>query len=64
MIGMGFLAKLKEGLAKTKNAIFGRIDDLFKHFHRVDEELFEELEEVSLADRVRHHDEYYNDDEE
>ena len=26
--------------------------------------LFEELEEVSLADRVRHHDEYYDDDEE
>lgn len=25
--------------------------------------LFEELEEVSLADRVKHHDEYYDDDE-
>ena len=46
---MGFLAKLKEGLSKTKNAIFGRIDALLKHFVRVDEDLLEELEELLIT---------------
>ncbi|MBQ2772780.1 MAG: signal recognition particle-docking protein FtsY [Clostridia bacterium] len=46
---MGFLAKLKEGLAKTKNALFGRIDAMLKHFVRVDEELLEELEELLIT---------------
>lgn len=46
---MGFFDKLKKGLSKTKNAIFGRIDDLFKRFRRVDEELFEELEELLIG---------------
>ena len=46
---MGFLAKLKEGLAKTKNAIFGRIDALLKHFVKVDEDLLEELEELLIT---------------
>ena len=46
---MGFLVKLKEGLAKTKNALFGRIDAMLKHFVRVDEELLEELEELLIT---------------
>ena len=46
---MGFLAKLKEGLAKTKNAIFGRIDALLKHFVKVDEDLLDELEELLIT---------------
>ena len=46
---MGFFEKLKQGLAKTKNAIFGKIDSLFKRFRRVDEELFEELEELLIG---------------
>ena len=46
---MGFFEKLKQGLAKTKNAIFGKIDSLFKNFRRVDEELFEELEELLIG---------------
>ena len=46
---MGFFEKLKAGLAKTKNAIFGKIDSLFKSFRRVDEELFEELEELPFS---------------
>lgn len=46
---MGFLTKLKEGLAKTKNALFGRIDAMLKHFVRVDEELLEELEELLIT---------------
>ena len=46
---MGFLAKLKAGLAKTKNALFGRIDDMLKCFVRVDEDLLEELEELLIT---------------
>ena len=46
---MGFLAKLKEGLMKTKNAIFGKIDTLLKHFVKVDEDLLDELEELLIT---------------
>ena len=46
---MGFLDKLKDGLSKTKQAIFGRIDALLKHFVRVDEDLLEELEELLIT---------------
>ena len=45
---MGFFEKLKKGLSKTKQVIFGKIDALFKHFVRVDEDLFEELEELLI----------------
>ncbi len=49
MTGVGFLARLREGLAKTKNAIFGRIDALMKAFVRVDEDFLEELEELLIT---------------
>lgn len=45
---MGFFDRLKEGLKKTKNAIFKQVDNLFKSFVRVDEELLEELEELLI----------------
>jgi len=46
---MGFFEKLKNGLAKTKNAIFGKIENIVKSFRRVDEDLFEELEEALIS---------------
>ncbi len=46
---MGFFEKLKAGLAKTKNAVFGRLDSLFKSFSKVDEEMLEELEEILIT---------------
>ncbi|MBE6704338.1 MAG: signal recognition particle-docking protein FtsY [Ruminococcaceae bacterium] len=46
---MGFFEKLKEGLTKTKNAIFKQVNDIFKHFVKVDEEMLEELEETLIA---------------
>ena len=46
---MGFFDKLKNGLFKTKNAIVGKIDALFKTFRKVDEDLFEELEELLIS---------------
>lgn len=46
---MSFFQKLKQGLSKTKDTISGRIDDVIKSFRKVDEDLFEELEEVLIA---------------
>ena len=43
-----FFAKLKEGLSKTRSAIFGRIDSVFSAFKTVDDDLFEELEETLI----------------
>jgi len=49
---MAFFEKLKQGLAKTKEAVFGRVDDLFRGFARVDEDLLEELEEILITSDV------------
>ncbi len=49
---MGFLDKLKQGLSKTKNAIFGQIDEVLKAFVKVDEDLLEELEELLIMSDV------------
>ena len=38
---MGFFEKLKQGLSKTKNAIFGQISNLFRGFSHVDEDLLD-----------------------
>ena len=46
---MGFFDKLKKGLFKTKDAIVGKIDNLFKKFHKIDEDLFDELEELLIS---------------
>ena len=46
---MGFFDKLKEGLFKTKNAITKKVDALFKKFIKVDEDLFDELEELLIS---------------
>ena len=49
---MAFFDKLKAGLAKTKEAVFGRVDDLFRSFVKVDEDLLEELEEILITSDV------------
>jgi len=49
---MAFLDKLKSGLSKTKNAIFGQINDVLKAFVRVDEDLLDELEELLITSDV------------
>ena len=46
---MGFFDKLKAGLSKTKESIFKQVNDIFKSFVRVDEEMLEELEETLIA---------------
>lgn len=45
---MGLFGKLKESLAKTKESVSSKIEDVIKAFKSVDEELFEELEEVLI----------------
>ena len=49
---MAFLDKLKAGLSKTKNAIFGQINDVLKAFVKVDEDLLDELEELLITSDV------------
>lgn len=46
---MGFFDKLKEGLSKTKNAVFGQVNEVIKNFRKVDEDLLEELEEIMIC---------------
>ena len=46
---MGFLDKLKAGLAKTKEGFLGQIKNVVKSFTRVDEDLLEELEELLIC---------------
>ena len=67
---MGFFDKLKAGLKKTSEAITNQVNNVFSTFVKVDEELFESLEEAlimadlgvetstyiidELRDRVKH----------
>ena len=49
---MSFFEKLKAGLAKTKAAVMGQINDLFKAFVRIDEDMLEELEELLICSDI------------
>ena len=46
---MGFFSKIKEGLQKTKNTFVKQIESVFNSFTKIDEELFEELEELLIT---------------
>ena len=46
---MGFFDKLKQGLFKTKSAIVEKVDNLLKSFVKIDEDLFDELEELLIS---------------
>ena len=46
---MAFLDKLKAGLNKTKDALFGGVDNILKAFVRVDEDLLDELEGLLIC---------------
>lgn len=45
---MGFFSKIAEGLKKTRDSMMGKVDQLLGSFTKVDEELFEELEETLI----------------
>ena len=45
---MGFFDRLKQGLQKTKEGFADKVNTLFSAFTKIDEELFEELEELLI----------------
>jgi len=45
---MGLFAKLREGLTKTRDSLMGRIDTLVKETRKIDEDFYEELEDILL----------------
>ena len=49
---MRFFEKLKQGLAKTKKALSDGIEKIFQSFVRIDEDLFDELEELLISSDV------------
>ena len=44
----GFFARLKSGLSKTRNNIVSGIDAVFSGFSNIDEDFYEELEEILI----------------
>ncbi|HHV95517.1 MAG TPA: signal recognition particle-docking protein FtsY [Clostridiaceae bacterium] len=52
LVQMGFFDKLKKGLEKTRQGITEKIDQILVSFGKIDEELFEELEEALIASDV------------
>lgn len=49
---MGWLDRLKEGLAKTRNSIGEKMDSILSFGRGVDEELYEELEEILVTSDI------------
>ena len=49
---MGIFDKIREGLKKTRDNISGQITQMVNSFTKIDEELFEELEELLVMGDV------------
>ena len=49
---MFFIDKFKRGIEKTKKALSEGINNAFKVFKRIDEELYEELEEILILSDI------------
>lgn len=49
---MGFFDKLKDGLLKTRKSITEKIDQVLVSFGKVDDELFDELEEILITSDI------------
>ena len=49
---MGFFSKIKEGLKKTRNSIAESVNSIVNSFTKIDEELFEELEETLIMSDI------------
>ena len=45
---MGLFSKLKQTLTKTRESISNKVEEVLKSFRKVDDELFDELEEVLI----------------
>ena len=51
----GFFARLKEGLTKTRNNIVSGIDSVFSGFSNIDDDFYEELEEILIMGDIGVH---------
>ncbi|CAH2212955.1 signal recognition particle-docking protein FtsY [Tepidibacter aestuarii] len=51
-IKVSLFSRLKDGLSKTKKGITDRVDQVLKAYVKVDEELFEDLEEILITSDV------------
>ena len=49
---MGFFSKISAGLKKTRDSIMGSVNSMLHAFTEIDEELFEELEEILIMGDV------------
>ena len=49
---MGFFEKLKQGMSKTKTSFDEKINNVFKSFKKVDEDFFDELEEILIMSDI------------
>ncbi len=49
---MGFLGKIKEGLKKTRDSIANGVNGIINSFTKIDEELFEQLEETLVMSDI------------
>ena len=49
---MGFFSKIKEGLTKTRDSISNSVNSIINSFTKIDEELFEELEETLVMSDI------------
>ena len=49
---MGFFDKLKNGMGKTKNNFDEKINNVFKSFRKVDEDILEDLEEILIMSDI------------
>ena len=47
---MGLFSKIREGLKKTRESISGQISSMLHSFTKIDDELFEELEDTEIIE--------------
>ena len=48
----GFFQRLKQGLTKTRNSISYELDSMFHGFSEIDDDLYEELEEILITSDI------------
>jgi len=49
---MGLFSKIKSGLSKTRSALVNNVNSIINSFTRIDEEFFEELEEILVMSDI------------
>ena len=55
---VGFFKRLVNGLTKTRDSIVAGIDSIFSGYSNIDDDFYEEIEEILVHGRYRHQ---YND---